>query len=133
MTHLRITFSARLLAAIGLLAFFAVIFANIEPAVAAKYICEVSAKFVCGSDTGCQKNPIGVWNEIDTEQLTLARCDRKGCDRYKAIFATSGAFINISLPQNGMLAKISLIDSKFVEVATVMTAVFVSHGQCRQE
>jgi hypothetical protein len=62
MTHARI-----ITLFIGLLASIVV---NIEPAIAAKYICEVSTKFVCGSDTGCQKNPTGVWNEIDTEQRT---------------------------------------------------------------
>jgi hypothetical protein len=57
------------------------------------------------------------------------RCDGKGCDSYQPHVSYSGIWTEISLPENGTLAKIDA-DGRYVEVATINDAVLIYRGQC---
>jgi hypothetical protein len=106
----------------------------LAPADAASQVlrCDVTSKFKC-AESGCDKVTAGMWNIVDFPRQTISRCDSKGCDTYNAQFATSGAYINIALPANGMLAKLSSNGTMFMETATVMATAFVSFGSCRSQ
>ena len=108
---------------------------NWLPTLAAAQVlrCDIASKHRCDANGGCQKVPAGVWNIVNFPKQTLARCDAKGCETYPAQFVTSGAFINIALPANGMLAKMASDGSTFLETATLMGTVLVSFGACREQ
>jgi len=93
-------------------------------------ICTITEKLQCAQGHGCQsmKNTIVV--RIDMERQIYSRCDAKGCDEYQPQFTVSGEFINIAVPANGFLAKLTNDGSSFIEVATLRTAVFLSFGFC---
>jgi hypothetical protein len=97
----------------------------LAPADAASQVlrCDVTSKFK-SAESGCDKVTAGMWNIVDFPRQTISRCDSKGCDTYNAQFATSGAYINIALPANGMLARLSSNGTMFMETATLtgMTA-----------
>ncbi|MCH8112645.1 MAG: hypothetical protein IH905_11945, partial [Proteobacteria bacterium] len=44
---------------------------------------------------------------------------------------TSGRYSNFALPSGGFIAKVSFDGSEFLEVATLGTRTFVSHGRCQ--
>jgi len=92
--------------------------------------CTISEKLLCNPGEGCAaiKNSIVV--RIDFDKQVYSRCDAKGCDDYIGQFSKSGVFINIGMPDKGMLAKLSSDGSSFLEVVTLMTATFVSYGSC---
>ena len=105
------------------------------PSLAAAQVlrCDIASKYRCDASGGCQKVAAGVWNIVNFPRQTVSRCDSKGCDTYSAQFVTSGAFINIALPANGMLAKMSSDGSMFLETATLMGTALVSFGACREQ
>lgn len=70
-----------------------------------------------------------VWNVIDLDAETYARCDRLGCDTYPATMSLSGMFKSLALPENGAMAKVGT-DGSFVETVTLGTMAYVSHGRC---
>jgi hypothetical protein len=94
--------------------------------------CDISAKYRCELSAGCTTVTPTVWNIIDVANRTVSRCDAKGCDTYTAQFSVSGDFINIALPERGMLAKASTDWRSFSEVATLTNVVLVSFGGCIQ-
>jgi hypothetical protein len=108
---------------------FLLVYAWASPAFAVT-TCTVDQKQSCDSSVGCQaiKNSIVV--RIDWNQGSYSRCDAKGCDDLSMKTSSSGDFINIEVPEHGMLAKISKSTSSFVEVATIMETVLVSFGRC---
>jgi hypothetical protein len=95
--------------------------------------CEISSKHQCDAGGGCRKIGASAWNVIDFPKQTIARCDAKGCDTYPAQFAVSGAYINIALPANGMLAKVSSDGAIFLETVTLASSALVSFGSCRPQ
>ena len=95
--------------------------------------CDINTKYQCAPSGGCTTVTPTIWNIIDLGKRTVSRCDAKGCDTYPAQFAVSGAFINIALPERGMLAKASADWSSFSEVATLTNVVLVSFGRCTQQ
>ena len=103
------------------------------PAQAEVLRCDIIQKYHCTIGTGCEPQPLErpPWNEIDLSERTFARCDKKGCDRYDAVFSWSGAFVVIDLPGKGAVAKLSLLDGSFTEVVTLMNVVFTSFGSCQ--
>jgi hypothetical protein len=67
----------------------------------------------------------------DQQLVELRRCDSRGCTPVEAVAFESGAFVNVSAPANGYLARFSVSETMdFVEVATLMLQTFVSHGRC---
>jgi hypothetical protein len=108
---------------------FLFVYASASPAFAVT-TCTADQKQSCDSSVGCQpiKNSIVV--RIDWNQGSYSRCDAKGCDDLSMRTSSSGDFINIEVPEHGMLAKISKSTSSFVEVATIMETVLVSFGRC---
>ena len=60
---------------------------------------------------------------------TYERCGDGGCDKYKAQTTDSGSFRNLSLPENGSLARVTA-DNKIVEVLTLWDKVLIRHGHC---
>ena len=94
-------------------------------------MCQASAKFSCAAETGCGEARLGVWNVIDMQGQTYARCDSRGCDKYDARMSRSGAFIIIDVPGRGMTAKLAADMSAFLEVVTIGTQALVSFGTCQ--
>lgn len=93
--------------------------------------CEIHSKFSC-STARCDSVASSVANRIDLERGTYSRCDSRGCDDYNAVISRSGDFLNIALPEHGMLAKVSTIDGGFLEVVTVGLSTLISSGTCVQ-
>ena len=106
------------------------VLAAATPAWTAEVRCEIDAKFACGL-SGCRESAVTVWNLIDIDALRFSRCDRKGCDHYAMSQTVSGAFTNIEVPGRGMIAKVSLDGSQYVEVVTLGTDVLISYGSCQ--
>lgn len=92
--------------------------------------CTVASKFICSQSTGCLVGYVEMWSGVDLKRGTISRCDPKGCNIYPAQFNTSGNYVNISLPQGGYMAKMSLDGSQFSEVATIGGTVLLSFGSC---
>lgn len=67
---------------------------------------------------------------VDQANGTYSRCDKTGCDTNDAVFGQSGAYRTIEVAGRGLIARIGS-SGEFVEIATLGTAVYVSHGQCR--
>lgn len=94
--------------------------------------CEISSKYTCSRE-GCSPNKLGVWNLIDLERGKFSRCDRNGCDQYDANVSQSGIYYNIEVPGHGVLAKMTLDGTEYIEVATLGTTVLVSFGSCGEK
>lgn len=63
--------------------------------------------------------------------LFMARCDNKPCDIYDVKLSESGMFLNFdTVEPHGLLFKMSTIDKSFLEVITLGTDSFISHGYC---
>ena len=98
-----------------------------------KMICRISYKQECDGSS-CRRVKATIWNLIDFDNRRYSRCDRKGCDRYKMVFRISGLFVNITTARpRGMLAKMTIDGSRFIEVATIGTAALVSYGRCMSQ
>lgn len=95
--------------------------------------CQIDLKHQCNAGSGCQRVQPTIWNFIDLTEQTISRCDAKGCDTYPARFSVSGAFINIALPERGMMAKLKSDGGSFTEVATLADATLISFGACRRQ
>lgn len=97
----------------------------------AETTCTITEKFQCAQGQGCQPVKNSIIIRMNVEKQGYSRCDAKGCDDFTAQFALSGAFINIAMPANGMLAKLTSDGASFTEVATLGTSVYLSFGSCR--
>ncbi|CAN7198061.1 hypothetical protein [Ensifer adhaerens] len=95
--------------------------------------CDISSKHVCEASPGCQSAKLAVFNRIDLQMRTFSRCDSKGCDKYDAVFSASGAFLNIAVPEKGLMAKLDMTEGRFSEVVTLAGQVYVSFGSCTVE
>lgn len=95
--------------------------------------CDIASKYQCDARSGCRPLAPTIWNVVDPKQRSITRCDGKGCDTIPAQFSISGTFINIAVPDRGLLAKLSSDGSSFSEVATLAGAVLVSFGSCRPQ
>jgi hypothetical protein len=93
--------------------------------------CSIVEKMTCVQGKGCQTIENKIVIRIDAERKIYSRCDSSGCDDFSAQFSVSGQFLNIALPANGMLAKVSIDGSSFTELATQGTSVLLSFGSCR--
>ena len=97
----------------------------------AETTCTASEKLQCLSGSGCQAVEPTIVVRLNPNLGTYSRCDAKGCDDYQAQYSSSGMFINIALPERGLLAKMAVDGSYFTEVATLATAVLVTFGSCK--
>ena len=97
---------------------------------AALMTCSISKKLVCDGAT-CQEVPPTIRVELDSDAGTYRRCDDRGCDDFQVFVGTSGRYSNFALPSGGFIAKVSFDGSEFLEVATLGTRTFVSHGRCQ--
>lgn len=95
--------------------------------------CQIDLKHQCDAGSGCRRVQPTIWNLIDLTEQTISRCDAKGCDTYPARFSVSGAFINIALPERGMMARLKSDGGSFTEVATLADATLISFGVCRRQ
>lgn len=93
--------------------------------------CEIKDKYVCESN-GCKPLPAKVWNFVDENRRTYARCDSAGCDKYDAQISQAGTFVDIDIPTRGVIAKMAIDGSTFHEVATLVHVVYVSFGSCKK-
>jgi hypothetical protein len=80
---------------------------------------------------GCKTVPVSVLVRLDVKNQLYSRCDLKGCDDYPARFTPSGIFIVIDVPRKGMVAKMAMNGSQFVEVVTTGINAIVSFGSCK--
>jgi hypothetical protein len=94
--------------------------------------CTIREKYSCAEGEGCAPVENTIVVRIDIPGATYSRCDAKGCDDYGALFSSSGEYINIDVPGRGMVAKMASDGSEFVEVATLMSVVLLSFGNCNQ-
>ena len=90
--------------------------------------CRATTKQYCDTG-GCKPQPITVWNVVDLQRSTYARCDRNGCDSYTAKISRSGVYTNLEIEGRGVLAKIGE-GGAFMEIVTLGTTAYVSHGRC---
>ena len=72
-----------------------------------------------------------MWNVIDLEGGQFSRCDSNGCDTYPAMITQSGLFYVIEVTGKGVLAKLAIDGSSYLEVATLGTVALISFGSCR--
>lgn len=118
-----------------LIAFFVVgsllVSANAVEASSAVTTCAVNQKFYCEKGKACISIKNNIVIRVDYLKRVYSRCDTKGCDDYKALIGKSGTFTNIFIPNRGALAKVSMLDHSFLEVVTLGTNAYVSHGICR--
>ena len=105
------------------------VFLAFTPVHAQEIKCQIRNKYVCESG-GCKSLPAKVWNIVDATKQTYAHCDSAGCDKYNAQISRSGEFVNIGVPDRGVIAKMALDGSTFHEVASLMHVVYVSFGSC---
>lgn len=98
---------------------------------AGELTCTISEKVRCSQGQGCHPVEATIIVRLNPEQQTYSRCDAKGCDDFQAQFGVSGNFLNIALPQNGMLAKVSGDLLSVMEVVTLGADVLVSYGSCK--
>jgi hypothetical protein len=77
--------------------------------------------------------------EGQAPELEIRRCDSDGCTPVSVVVRWDGAFLDISGPSNGYMAKIyhyrpnelsSYRTGDFVEIATVGLLVEISYGHC---
>jgi len=99
------------------------------PAQARNYNCTFTAKQFCDA-SGCKSLSPAVRVKLDDQALTYSRCDRRGCDTHPAKISHSGIFTIAEIPGAGTFLKFGS-KGDVVEVASQMTAVYVSHGDCR--
>ena len=99
-------------------------------------VCFPAKKLLCNSGV-CENVEPKVFNLISgssvssSQNPTFARCDSKGCDVYDSQFEPSGEYVNVQpLDPKGMIFKMSLADSKYVEVVTLGLDTHVSYGYC---
>jgi hypothetical protein len=97
---------------------------------AADVVCAVSTKYNC-DPTGCRQIEAFTFSKIDASTSTYSRCDNKGCDDYHALLSQDGDYVEISLPQNGALAKVEVSSGFFLEVVTLGRGMLISFGNCR--
>ena len=93
--------------------------------------CDFTVKRQCDDTGQCRVLPPVVWGLFDPERKTYSRCDRNGCDTYDATVTHSGIYTVVSLPANGLFAKIA-DDGSAVEVASIGTDVLISYGKCKR-
>lgn len=93
--------------------------------------CTINKKILC-NESGCSPFTGKSYNLINSDKSTYSKCDEKGCDNYNAIYAKSGDFINITLPENSLIAKLSISNGNFFEVATLAMDIFLSYGTCEK-
>lgn len=96
----------------------------------AQVTCTITSKFGCGPQ-GCKQGTPTIVVRIDEERQQYSRCDAKGCDDYAALFSRSGMFLNIAMPKNGAMAKMTEDGSSFVEIVTVMDVPIICFGTCK--
>lgn len=95
--------------------------------------CQIDLKHQCDAGNGCQRVQPTIWNFIDLTEQTISRCDAKGCETYPARFSVSGAFLNIAVPERGVMARLKSDGGSFTEVATLADATLISFGACRRQ
>lgn len=92
--------------------------------------CQAKAATRCGP-TDCKSfEPVTFvrWHPA-TKQYQRCGGDDP-CDSYTAQVSYSGAWANIAMPENSIMARLTA-GGQFVEILTQMDAVLIYHGQCR--
>ena len=94
----------------------------------AALVCRPAAKQLCTAK-GCSPVALGTFGLLDLVRSTYSRCDHNGCDTYDAQMSKAGAFTTVDVLGRGLVVKVG-DDGSYVEVATLGTIVYVSHGSC---
>lgn len=90
--------------------------------------CLIVSKFQCDAE-GCRPIQPTIQHFVDLQSGTMSRCDANGCDKHPVDMMRSGAFMNISIPGRGTIAKLSDLGD-FMEVATLGNTALISFGRC---
>ena len=101
--------------------------------------CTVDSVTVC-SPAGCSAGKPSTWlylasyeNEGKREAFYYhCSADQRNCDTYTPVVHRSGAYLNFSLPQNGVISRLGP-DDTVTDVATIMDTVLISRGKCLLE
>jgi hypothetical protein len=104
-----------------------------RPVTAAPLRCTFDHKLECDRRACEPVDSGGIWNRIDQERGSYARCNWRGCDTYVAAFRPSGVFTVIELPGINVMAKLSAAEGNLVEVGILGMDVVISYGSCRPE
>jgi len=104
-----------------------------SPALAEMFRCDIKEKHYCAAREGCKPINPTTYSRIDFSQETYSRCDKAGCDTYKASFSRSGIMIIIDVPGRGLFAKLTVDGSNFLEVVTILTNTYIGFGSCQGE
>ena len=91
--------------------------------------CTHVTKQFCDAD-GCNRIEPKTYNTISTDPALFSRCDSIGCDGYEYVVTRSGVYLTFEVPGRGLMAKMSEDGSEYVEIATLTTGVYISHGYC---
>ena len=110
----------------------AILIAGCHEVHAEPLICTPTQKFYCTAN-GCREIPAQTWALVDAIKGMYARCDKNGCDRYDAAVSRSGVMTNIEVPARALFARFSGSGEAFVEVASQLTDIYVSHGSCKSQ
>lgn len=97
----------------------------------AEITCNINEKHNCAPGQGCKPAKVTIVVRMDPQKGSYSRCDAKGCDTFKAQFSRSGVFVNVALPTKGLIAKMSVDGSMFLEVATLTDIALISYGSCK--
>ncbi len=96
--------------------------------------CTPTKKLMC-AEGECKDVPATTFYLLgkNDQGHTYSRCDRQGCDTYKAAVQEAGLHENWQLTEpRGVLFKRELTSRQpFAEVATLGLQVYVSFGQCK--
>lgn len=101
--------------------------------------CTVDSVTIC-TPSGCSPGKPSTWLYLASyehegkRETTYYRCnaDRSDCDTYEPAVHRSGAYLNFSLPENGVVSRLGP-DDTVTDVATIMDTVLISRGKCQLE
>lgn len=96
--------------------------------------CIPELKYICTLE-GCKTTFPNVFTLLDDTngKTRLSRCDVRSCDEYPATIDASHEVTEVRTTENhGMIFKIVNIDQSYVEVVTLGTDTWVSHGHCHK-
>lgn len=94
-------------------------------------ICQPDKKFTCDAEEGCRPSALGTFYRVNASNAVYERCDRRGCDSYRAQVTRSGTMEIYELVGRGAFLKLQTLDNSFVESVSLTTVVILSFGSCR--
>lgn len=93
--------------------------------------CSMNKQINCTQDTCSTNNNPPTWIELDFNNMTYKRCDKKSCDSYQLDYSKSGIYSTAAPVQSRQtFMKILNDGTSFHEVASFGEAVLIGFGKC---